>query len=43
MVDTYRSIFRKLTVVDAGEAGHFMPEDQPDLLGTELARWLREH
>jgi haloalkane dehalogenase len=40
-VEEYRRIFKNLTVVDAGEAGHFMPEDQPDLLGTELARWLR--
>lgn len=35
-----RETLRELTVADVGAGIHFLPEDQPDAIGSALARWL---
>ena len=39
MVEWCRSHLRNLSVVDVGPGIHFIQEDQPDRIGSELARW----
>ena len=39
-VDAYRSFLPDLTAVEVEGARHFMPEDQPDRVGIEVARWV---
>jgi haloalkane dehalogenase len=32
--------FANTTIVEIGKGLHFVQEDQPDTIGTEMARWL---
>ena len=40
-VESYRNFLLNLTAVEIDRAHHFMPEDQPDRVGEELARWIQ--
>jgi haloalkane dehalogenase len=35
--------FAAVEVESVGPGGHHAPEDQPDAIGTAIARWLRRH
>lgn len=35
--------FAAAEVVPVGPGGHQAPEDQPEAIGTAIARWLRRH
>jgi haloalkane dehalogenase len=37
-----RSRLSRLTVVDAGDAGHFLPEERPHQIAAALSRWLAD-
>lgn len=39
-VEPYRSILPGLTAVEIEDSHHYMPEDQPDRVGEELAQWI---
>ena len=39
VVEMAKQRLKNLTLVDVGHAIHFIQEDHPDLIGTELARW----
>jgi haloalkane dehalogenase len=38
-----RSTFASVEVESVGPGGHHAPEDQPDAIGSAVARWLRRH
>ncbi len=40
-VEHYRNFLLDMTAVEIPDSGHYMPEDQPDRVGEELARWLQ--
>lgn len=40
-VEAYRGFLPNLTAVEVEGAHHFMPEDQPDRAGVEVARWIQ--
>ncbi|MFF3574141.1 haloalkane dehalogenase [Nocardia jiangxiensis] len=42
-IDWARTTFANIETVGIGPAGHHAPEDQPDAIGTAVARWLRAH
>jgi len=39
-VEAYRNFLPNLTAVEVSGAHHYMPEDQPDRVGEEVARWI---
>ncbi len=41
MVRWCRNNLKKLETVDIGPGLHYLQEDNPDLIGKELAGWLR--
>ncbi len=41
MVDWCRQNLKQLTAVDIGQGIHYLQEDNPDLIGRELAGWYR--
>ncbi len=40
-VEPYRSFLPSLTAVEIEDSGHYMPEDQPDRVGEEVAKWVQ--
>jgi len=40
-VEAYRSFLPDLTAVEIDGAGHYMPEDQPERVGEEVAGWIQ--
>jgi len=40
-VEAYRSFLSDLTAIEVDGAHHFMPEDQPERVGLEVARWVQ--
>ena len=40
-VEAYRNFLLDLTAVEIDGAHHYMPEDQPERVGQEIARWIR--
>ena len=42
MVDWCKQNLKNLKVVDIGEGIHFVQEDNPDLIGEELAKWYQD-
>lgn len=39
-VEPYSALLPGLTAVEIPDSGHYMPEDQPDRVGEELAKWI---
>ena len=40
-VDWCRQQLKNLNIVDLGAGGHYLPEENPHLIGTQLANWYR--
>ena len=40
-VEPYGSFLPGLSAVEIEDSGHYMPEDQPDRVGEELANWIQ--
>jgi haloalkane dehalogenase len=40
-VDAYRGFLKDLTAIEIPDTHHFMPEDQPDRVGEEVAGWIQ--
>jgi len=43
MISWAAETFAAAEVESVGRGGHHAPEDQPDAIGTAIARWLRRH
>ncbi len=41
MVEWSKQNLKNLKTVDIGEGIHFLQEDNPDLIGSELAKWYQ--
>lgn len=41
-VEPYSQLLPGLTAVEIQNSGHYMPEDQPDLVGAEVAKWIQQ-
>ena len=41
MVEWSQQNLKNLKTVDIGAGAHFLQEDNPDLIGSELANWYR--
>ena len=39
-VEAYRTFLRQLTAIEIDGAHHYMPEDQPERVGEEVAKWI---
>lgn len=40
-VEPYSALLPGLTAIEVPRSGHYMPEDRPDQVGEEIAKWIR--